>query len=125
MQNNHNQLAVDDSGFFGKKKQEKKLIDQSMVDTVMKAMCDANPIKTIDIAKACGYQTKQDVNPTLYYAEGTFQDRSAGLGTLTSPILMIFGVQVVLNSYVDVPNFSALGPPGAVLKGGEILGVLG
>ena len=47
MQNNHNQLAVDDSGFFGKKKQEKKLIDQSMVDRVMKAMHDANPIKTI------------------------------------------------------------------------------
>ena len=52
-----------------KKAKGKKLVDQSVVDQIMNGLRDGQPRKTLEIAKFCGFQTKQEVNPTLYYMQ--------------------------------------------------------
>ena len=78
MESNHDQTGVDlgvgknGGGAFlegGKKAKAKKSVDQAVVDQIMNALRDGQLRKTLEIAKFCGFQTKQEVNPTLYYMQ--------------------------------------------------------
>jgi len=66
----HDQSTLDVSVIdSGRKAKTKKPVDQAVVDQIMNGLKDGQPRKTLEIAKFCGFQTKQEVNPTLYYMQ--------------------------------------------------------
>ena len=62
--------SIHDQGIndVGAKKRPKK-VDQDVVDQIMDGLKDGQPRKTLELAKFCGFQTKQEINPTLYYMQ--------------------------------------------------------
>ena len=62
------EISAMDQTRGGQTKKPKK-VDQSVVDQIMDGLRDGQPRKTLEIAKFCGFQTKQEVNPTLYYMQ--------------------------------------------------------
>ena len=72
MESNHD-LEAEDSGLGAENnnnnRKKPKKVDQAIVDQIMEGLRDGQPRKTLEIAKFCGFQTKQEVNPTLYYMQ--------------------------------------------------------
>ena len=70
MERIHDVSAVDSVGGSPAEVRKKpKKVDQSVVDQIMDGLRDGQPRKTLEIAKYCGFQTKQEINPTLYYMQ--------------------------------------------------------
>jgi len=70
MESFHDVRAVDDVGGSPAVVRKKpKKVDQSVVDQIMDGLRDGQPRKTLELAKFCGFQTKQEINPTLYYMQ--------------------------------------------------------
>ena len=70
MESNHD-VEAEDSGLGAESSNRKKSkkVDQAVVDQIMDGLRDGQPRKTLEIAKFCGFQTKQEINPTLYYMQ--------------------------------------------------------
>ena len=68
METSHD-LGAGDRGITDQKRRPKKVVDQEVVDQIMDGLKDGQPRKTLEIAKFCGFQTKQEINPTLYYMQ--------------------------------------------------------
>ena len=70
MESFHDVRAMDDVGGSPAVVRKKpKKVDQSVVDQIMDGLRDGQPRKTLELAKFCGFQTKQEINPTLYYMQ--------------------------------------------------------
>ena len=69
METSHDLGAGDRSFADQKQRRPKKVVDQEVVDQIMDGLKDGQPRKTLEIAKFCGFQTKQEINPTLYYMQ--------------------------------------------------------